>query len=58
MVSFLNGSFQNGVSFQNEKGFENEIKKMIKTTCEGCFEGLNGLSWWLFWRIEVYGPKF
>ena len=32
LVSFLNGSFQNGVSFQNENGFENEVKIMIKTT--------------------------
>ena len=40
LVSFLNGSFQNGVSFQNENRFENEIKTMIKTTCDG-FETLS-----------------
>ena len=44
LVTFLNGSFQNGVSFQNENGFENEIKTMVKTTCKGCFEGFNGPS--------------
>ena len=32
LVSFLNGNFQSGVSFQNENGFENEVKIMIKTT--------------------------
>ena len=57
LVSFLNGSFQNGVSFPNENGFENEIKtwsrqhlrdvlKVLMGSLDDSFEGFRcmGLS--------------